>query len=47
MSSATSWDPALYLDFDDLRARPFADLLARVGRAPRAMSSTPGAGRGT
>ena len=36
MSSATSWDPALYLDFDDLRARPFADLLARVGaRAPR------------
>jgi trans-aconitate 2-methyltransferase len=32
----TTWDPDLYLDFDDLRARPFADLLARVGaRAPR------------
>ncbi|MEJ2867915.1 trans-aconitate 2-methyltransferase [Actinomycetospora sp. OC33-EN08] len=32
----TTWDPALYLDFDDLRSRPFLDLLARVGaRAPR------------
>ena len=32
----TTWDPDLYLDFDDLRARPFADLLARVGaHAPR------------
>lgn len=32
----TSWDPALYLDFDDHRSRPFADLLARVGaRDPR------------
>ncbi len=31
-----TWDPDLYLDFDDLRARPFADLLARVGaREPR------------
>lgn len=31
-----SWDPALYLQFDDHRARPFHDLLARVGaRAPR------------
>ncbi len=27
----TSWDPALYLDFDDHRARPFHDLLARIG----------------
>ncbi len=36
MSSATTWDPDLYLDFDDLRSRPFADLVARVGaRAPR------------
>lgn len=29
----TSWDPALYLDFDDHRSRPFHDLLARVGAA--------------
>jgi trans-aconitate 2-methyltransferase len=36
VSSATTWDPDLYLDFDDLRSRPFADLLARVGaREPR------------
>jgi trans-aconitate 2-methyltransferase len=36
VSSTTSWDPDLYLDFDDLRSRPFADLLARVGaREPR------------
>ncbi|GAA0897186.1 trans-aconitate 2-methyltransferase [Pseudonocardia zijingensis] len=34
--TATSWDPALYLDFDDHRSRPFLDLLARVGAsAPR------------
>ncbi|MCF7547837.1 trans-aconitate 2-methyltransferase [Pseudonocardia sp. WMMC193] len=26
----TTWDPALYLDFDDLRARPFRDLVARI-----------------
>jgi trans-aconitate 2-methyltransferase len=32
----TSWDPALYLDFDDHRSRPFRDLLGRVGAtAPR------------
>jgi trans-aconitate 2-methyltransferase len=32
----TSWDPARYLAFDDHRARPFHDLLARVGaRSPR------------
>jgi trans-aconitate 2-methyltransferase len=31
-----SWDPATYLRFDDHRARPFHDLLARVGaEAPR------------
>lgn len=31
-----TWDPALYLDFDDHRSRPFHDLLARVGaREPR------------
>jgi trans-aconitate 2-methyltransferase len=29
----TSWDPALYLGFDDHRSRPFVDLLARVGAA--------------
>jgi trans-aconitate 2-methyltransferase len=29
--TATTWDPALYLDFDDHRSRPFRDLLARVG----------------
>lgn len=33
---STTWDPALYLQFDDHRARPFHDLLARVGaRKPR------------
>jgi trans-aconitate 2-methyltransferase len=32
----TRWDPALYLSFDEHRARPFHDLLARVGaEAPR------------
>jgi trans-aconitate 2-methyltransferase len=32
----TTWDPAAYLAFDDHRARPFHDLLSRVGaRAPR------------
>jgi trans-aconitate 2-methyltransferase len=31
-----TWDPDLYLDFDDHRSRPFHDLLARVGaREPR------------
>ncbi|TQM37694.1 trans-aconitate 2-methyltransferase [Pseudonocardia cypriaca] len=29
--TAPTWDPALYLDFDDHRSRPFRDLLARVG----------------
>ena len=29
--SATSWDPALYLDLGDHRSRPFHDLLARIG----------------
>ena len=28
------WDPAQYLRFADERGRPFADLLARVGRRP-------------
>lgn len=27
----TTWDPALYLTFDDARSRPFFDLVARVG----------------
>ncbi|GAA1175527.1 trans-aconitate 2-methyltransferase [Pseudonocardia alaniniphila] len=36
MTSSTTWDPALYLRFDDHRSRPFHDLLARVGAsAPR------------
>src|SRR5262245_32072843 len=31
-----TWDPAVYLAFGDHRARPFHDLLARVGAtAPR------------
>lgn len=29
--SAGVWDPAKYLDYGDLRARPFHDLIARVG----------------
>jgi trans-aconitate 2-methyltransferase len=34
--TALTWDPALYLGFDDHRSRPFFDLLARVGAtAPR------------
>lgn len=28
---ALTWDPALYRSFDDHRARPFLDLLARIG----------------
>ena len=33
---STTWDPTAYLAFDDHRARPFHDLLARVAaRAPR------------
>jgi trans-aconitate 2-methyltransferase len=28
---ATSWDPTLYLAYDDHRSRPFHDLLARIG----------------
>jgi trans-aconitate 2-methyltransferase len=33
---STVWDPALYLDFDDHRSRPFHDLVARIGAtAPR------------
>jgi trans-aconitate 2-methyltransferase len=34
--TAPTWDPALYLNFDDHRSRPFRDLLARVdATAPR------------
>jgi trans-aconitate 2-methyltransferase len=34
--TSTSWDPTLYLGFDDHRSRPFHDLLARIGAsAPR------------
>jgi trans-aconitate 2-methyltransferase len=33
---STTWDPAAYLTFDDHRARPFHDLLARItARQPR------------
>jgi trans-aconitate 2-methyltransferase len=36
MTSAAAWDPAGYLRFGDERARPFTDLLGRVGaREPR------------
>ncbi|SHN88885.1 trans-aconitate 2-methyltransferase, partial [Geodermatophilus obscurus] len=36
MTSTAAWDPAGYLRFGDERARPFVDLLARVGaREPR------------
>ena len=36
MTSTAAWDPAGYLRFGDERARPFTDLLARVGaREPR------------
>jgi trans-aconitate 2-methyltransferase len=32
----TTWDPGLYLTFDDHRSRPFHDLVARIGaRSPR------------
>src|SRR3954447_19703198 len=30
MTASASWDPAQYLRFADERARPFADLMARV-----------------
>jgi trans-aconitate 2-methyltransferase len=36
VTSAAAWDPAVYLRFGGERARPFTDLLARVGaREPR------------
>jgi len=35
-TTRTTWDPELYLAFDDQRSRPFRDLLSRVGaEAPR------------
>jgi trans-aconitate 2-methyltransferase len=37
---STTWDPSLYLDFDDHRSRPFHDLLARIG-APRTGGDAP------
>ena len=37
--SKTAWDPALYLEFDEYRARPAQDLLARVNlRIPGAVA---------
>ncbi len=38
--TGTRWEPSLYLDFDDHRARPFHDLLARIG-APRVGPGSP------
>ncbi|ODU05325.1 MAG: trans-aconitate methyltransferase [Pseudonocardia sp. SCN 72-86] len=29
--TGTTWDPGLYLQFDDARSRPFLDLVARIG----------------
>ncbi len=43
---STTWDPALYLGFDDHRSRPFHDLLARSAPRPRAGWSTWAAGPG-
>ena len=43
----TTWDPALYLDFDDHRARPFHDLLARVRVASPRRVVDLGCGPGT
>ena len=47
MTSSTTWDPALYLSFDDHRSRPFHDLLARVGATTPAAWSTSAAAPGT
>ena len=34
--TGTTWDPTLYLTFDDARSRPFFDLVARVrAESPR------------
>lgn len=41
------WDPQTYLAFGDERARPFADLLARVGAEAPATVADLGAGPGT
>jgi trans-aconitate 2-methyltransferase len=36
VTTSPTWDPTLYLGFDDHRSRPFHDLLARIGAtAPR------------
>ena len=40
------WDPAVYHRYGSERARPFFDLVARIGaEKPRARSSTWAAGR--
>jgi trans-aconitate 2-methyltransferase len=41
------WDSGEYQRFADERARPFFDMLARVGASDPATSSTSGAVRGT
>jgi trans-aconitate 2-methyltransferase len=43
----TSWDPAAYLHFAGERARPFADLTARVGAAAPSAVVDLGCGEGT
>ena len=40
-----AWDPVGYRRFADERARPFLDLVARLGAQPRGSSSTSGAAR--
>ena len=47
MTSTAAWDPAGYLRFGDERARPFTDLIARVGASePRTVVDL-GCGEGT
>ncbi|MDQ3600279.1 MAG: trans-aconitate 2-methyltransferase, partial [Actinomycetota bacterium] len=41
------WDPQSYLAFDDHRARPFHDLVARVGAADPRRVVDLGCGPGT
>jgi trans-aconitate 2-methyltransferase len=45
-SAAADWDPATYLRFGDERARPFLDLLARVGAVAPSVVVDLGCGEG-
>ncbi len=40
MPTSHTWDPDRYLAYADERARPFADLLARVPDGPRRTRTT-------